>query len=144
MTDFHNYSEATKMEATAEYTFYEIQGEPMIVVAPTTEQNPAYMNYILKNSRAHMRQIEAGNLSVDLLKQLRSRDRELFPRFVVKNFSDNIVDSNGERVPFSQDAAKDFIDALPDHVFDGLRDFAGKIANFVEYDTADVGDLAKN
>ena len=144
MTDFEHYSKATIVSLTAEYVFHGIQGEPAVIVAPSTEENPAYMNYILKNSRAHLRQIESGNLTVDLIKQLRSRDLDLFPKFILKGFKDSVVDAEGNSVPFSKEAAADFLSALPNHEFDGLREFVGKITNFVEYDTVDPEELAKN
>ncbi len=62
MSDFSHLSrlhvEATD---TVDYTFYQIEGEPTLQVAPATEANKPYFNAILRRGRKNVRALNAGN-----------------------------------------------------------------------------------
>jgi hypothetical protein len=114
---------------TADFVIYQINGEPTITLKPATEANKPYFNAVLKRSRRNMRAVQSGAINQVMIKENREQDRDLFPRFVVVGW-DGILDSDGEPVEFTKENCADFLAALPDWLFDEVRDFAGKSSNF--------------
>lgn len=129
--DFSNISrQEIKTQDTAQFTFYRIQGmTPVLTVKPATEANPDYMRAILRGSREQMRRMRGADLTPEMLKENREKDRQLFPRFVVMGW-EGVLDASGEPVTFSQDACEAFLRALPDDIFNELRDFCSTPDNF--------------
>ncbi|MHA1859164.1 MAG: hypothetical protein ACTSUU_06935 [Candidatus Thorarchaeota archaeon] len=131
-----------KAGETAPFTFYQIVGEPVLHLAPATEANKPYFNALLKRSRKNQRRLQGGNFTATVIAENRDDDRELYPRHIVKGW-DQVVDSDGESVPFSKEACADFLTALPDWLFDEARQFAVDASNYVDVE-ADVEELAGN
>lgn len=116
---------------TAELTLYQIEGEPVLILSPATEVNKPYFNALLKRSRKNQRRIAAGNFSADLIKENRDNDRELYPQFVMRGWKD-IDKVCGEELDPTPDNFRDFLDSLPDYIFDEIRSFSTDSQNFVE------------
>lgn len=94
--------------------------------------NPGWLNAITAHAAANPTRLRGiatqGNREVAQL--LEARDRALFPKHVVVGW-DNVVDSEGQRVPFSVEACSDFFEALPLWILDDVRLFALTASNFV-------------
>lgn len=115
--------------ATSEFTFYQIQGRPTLTVRPTGEANPPYMNAMFKRSKGVARRLRSGDMSVDLLEETRDIDLKLYPKYVVTGWKDVETDS-GDEAPFNAELVAQFLDALPEDLFDELRAHCGDLSNF--------------
>jgi hypothetical protein len=140
--DFSHLQKLDIKDKTARYSFYQIRDEPTLILRPANEANKQYFNAVLSKSRKNVRAIQAGHVNQSMIAESRNKDRELYPSFVVVGW-ENVVDSQGEEVPFSSEACRDFLNALPDWLFDELRTFAAKSSNFAE-DRVDAGEVAGN
>lgn len=145
MADFSHLKELdVAADKTAEFTLHQITVNgrtPVLVVAPATEANKPYFNALLKRAGKAARQMKAGNISADLLEKNRDEDKELYPRYVLKGWRD-MVDAGGAEVPFSAEEASNFVEALPNWLFDELRNFCGNPTSFADF--IDVEVSAKN
>ena len=69
----------------------------------------------------------------------RDEDRRLYPKHILRGWR-GVVDSNGDVVEFNPERAAEFVEALPDWLFDELRAFCGDVQNFLEEDDGDEED----
>lgn len=118
-----------------------IEGEPEFLCHPAQEVNKPYFNAVLRESRKHARALQKGNMTVEMIEENRERDRRLFPVHVIKDWK-RVKDDKGKDVPFSKEECEAFLKALPDWLFDELREAAQATNNYVE--VGDSGQLAKN
>lgn len=119
---------------------------PVLHVSHAGDSNAGYQNALLKASKGRSRQIANGNISVELIREMRDTFRRLFPAYVVHGW-ENVRDAHGSLVPFSQAACADFVAALPDHILDDLTSFCSQAVNFLDDDMPtpdDVEALAGN
>lgn len=125
-----NFSKLKKLEltaaATAVYVFTNIDGAPQVTVKPSTEINKPYYNALLKRIRKNQR----ANPTVNIIAENREEDRQLFVQHIIVGW-DNMKEITDDTT-FNKENCKDFLDALPDYEFDGLREFCSNPANFVE------------
>ena len=133
------------VKTTAEMTLHAVDGAPVLILAPALESNKGYFNASLKSSRKHLRSVRNGNMTAALVEDTRDEDRRLYPIYVIKGWR-NVQDMNRKDVPFSPEACAGFLDALPNWLFDEVREFAGMPANFVggNGDMVDTETVAKN
>ena len=145
MTDFSHLNKlAVRNDRTAEYIFYQLQDEPSLTVVSATESDKSYTNSVLKRSRRTMRRMKGGNITPAMLIEGRNEDRELYPKLIIKGW-DGIVDAKGKKVKFELENVLSFITALPDWIFDDLREFCGTPINFLEDDDiVETDEIAKN
>ena len=131
MTDFSQIQKQVgePSGSTVRYTFYEIEGEPWLDIVSATEYNKPYFNELLKRQRRNRRSIRTGKISVDTLKNNREEDLDLYAKHVIKGWG-KIQDSKGNEVPFSKGACLDFLKAIPNWIFDDLRNFAADPLSF--------------
>lgn len=127
---------------TADFTIHQIEGAPVLVLKPATEVNKPYFNAVLKRSRRNVRALKAGAVNTAMIAENREQDRELFPKFVIETWRD-VVDSQRKSVEFNRENCEEFLRALPDWIFDEIRDFAGNSTNFTD-DAPDIEEKAKN
>jgi hypothetical protein len=148
MTDFSNLSalQITE-EATAEFAFFGINGEPTLTCRPATQENKPFFNAVLaKNKQAQRKQKgrRAQAPTAATLAEARANDIELFVEFIIVGWS-NVVDAKGKAVKFSKDVCKQFLEAIPGDMFDELRVFCLEIANFrTEMDPEELEELSGN
>ena len=114
---------------------------PVLLVASSTEANKPYFNALLKRAGKSARAVRAGKLTAAMLEENREEDKDLYPRFVIRGWTD-VLDGDGKALKYSNSDCADFIDALPNWIFDDLRVFCGNPANFA--DLIDVEVNAKN
>ena len=132
MSDFSHLAKLDVGVAEAtDYTFYQIEGEPTLTVAPATESNRPYFNATLRRSRKNVRAITANSISAGMIASNREEDKAMFVAFIIKGWRD-VEDSDGKEVPFTQDNVRDFLNALPNWIFDDLRTFVTNPANFLD------------
>lgn len=131
--------ESTKL---VPYEIIQIADKPVLQVAPATEVNKPFFNALLRRARKTSKAVQAGAITAGLIDSNREEDKELYSQFVVKGWS-NVKDESGNDVPFSQADCLEYLKALPNYIFDPLREFVSNPMNFVE-DTLDVDTAAKN
>jgi len=136
MTDFSHLKNLDVKDKTARYTIHQIAGTPVLIIKPATEANKPYFNAVLKKSRRNVRALKAGAINQVMIAENREQDRDLFPKFVVTGWED-LSDAKGKPVEFNRENCEAFLRALPDWIFDEVRDFAGNSVNFTE-DMPDV------
>lgn len=144
MTDF---SQLKKLDVTAEktaiYTFFNIEGEFQLVVKPATEANKPLFNALLRRARKNNKAVQAGAINLGMISANRDEDRDLYSQHVVIGWK-KVVDANGKEVEFNTSNCLDFLKAIPDYEFDGLREFCSNPMSFIDRDTIDASTTAKN
>jgi len=131
-------------ETTAKYPIHLISvggKTPSLILRPAGQANADYFNSLLKVSAKAAKAVAAGSVTLEMINETRDNDMDFFPRFVVVGWED-VYDAEGNEVKFSKATCGEFLKALPDHVFDEIRNFAGNMANFV--DGVDIDVTAKN
>ena len=120
-------------EDTAELTIYSVElpngKNPTLIGKHAGETNKPYANRLLKKSVVNSKLVKAGKMDVGMLERNRDQDRALFPIHVLTGWKD-VCDAAGKDVAFTPDEAKDFVDALPNDIFDEVRDFFADAVNF--------------
>jgi len=134
-------------EMTAELTLHDIENpdgtSPTLFLAPATEVNKGYFNGLLRRSRKNMRNIQEQNFDTSMIKDNRDNDRVLYAKYIVKGWK-NVKDDKGKDVPFNEENCQGFLEALPDWLFDKVRNFATIVRNFVTGDMPDAETTSKN
>lgn len=115
---------------TAELKLHVIDGAPTLVLLLAGESNKPYFNAQLRKARKGLRAARSGMITAAMLEESRDEDRELYAAHVVRDWR-GLVDDDGKSVPFSEDACKQFLHALPNWLFDEVREFATSISNFM-------------
>lgn len=136
-----------KSKDTAIFTLYGVElvgsdGQartPTLTVRHAGESNKPYFNEMLRRAE-HLARRKA-KVTVELIKDNRERDRDLYPQHVVIGWND-VVDASGHPVSFNKEDCKTFLSSLPDDMFDELREFCREAQNFRE--TTDGGAAAGN
>lgn len=131
MANFEHLSKLDISEdVTVDYPLNNLKGTPTLKLAPATADNKPFFNEVLRLSRVN-KTPKAKSVSYDLVQSGRDRDRELFAKHVIKGWA-GVIDSDGKEVPFSLSNVQSFLTALPDWIFDEIRDFSGVPENFIE------------
>lgn len=145
MTDFSHIEKlAVTVDARAEYAFHNIEcvddNYVMLIVAPASEPNKPYFSalarYAIKNRRTMANNVNVLEVSRDL-------DRKLYSDFVVKGW-ENVIDADGKPVTFTKKVCKEFLDSLPNAMFDLLREYAADVDNFGGIGEEEAEFAAKN
>lgn len=104
-----------------------------LFVMPTNEANKPYHRAMLSNNARRARHEaanEAGPMAqAESAKLDREDDRALFPGTIVVGW-EGVRNTAGELVPFSVDAVRALLAALPNWLFDKLRLFCVRPENF--------------
>lgn len=121
-------------EKTVEFTMGVIPGRPILSILPATALNGPYYNEILREAIKAKEAVEAEELpeeAVDLMAANRGSDRKLYPLYIIRGWR-SVKDGEGNDIPFSPDACKEFCTSLPDWIFDELRNYAATPGNFMK------------
>jgi hypothetical protein len=120
-----------RREATTWVELPEVSPKARVQVRPATEANPPYFNAMLKTAAPRARRVtRTDRVSIEDTAENRDEDRALFPRYVLVGW-EGILDTAGQPVPFSSDHARDFCRALPDWLFDRIRNVAATPERFL-------------
>lgn len=141
MVDFSNLKPLHISEETlAEYVFDDIPGEPSIWMAPATDANPLYQAERLRVSIERAEAAEKAPrvarkrkvvLTTDDIEADRELDRDLLSRCCAKKWGTAPQDAKGATPEFSAANCYDFFKAMPNYMFDPLRNFVANPFNFV-------------
>lgn len=144
MADFSNLKllDVTN-DTTAEYVFPDVPGEPSIILAPAHDSNETFRNERLRRQIERAERFTKGprgrgagkSTPESLARQLeddREVDRQLIARACARGWGKAPRDVNGDEPEFTPDNCYDFLKALPNYMFDPLRNYAVNIYNFVE------------
>ena len=135
-------------DARINYELPEIPGTPTLVLLSATSDNKAYFNAMLrsaKNSKPGHKGKRMSATDPAVTRMAREADRKDYPGNVIVDWN-GVVDSDGNEVPFSEENCADFLSALPDWLFDNIRNTASVPTNFVKGFDQDEGveaDLSK-
>lgn len=143
MADFSNLKVLdVTSDTTAEYIFPFIPGEPSLILAPAHDSNEAFLNERLRlqiertEKAADGPRKQAAKITVEDLKAGQQEDREqdrlLLSRTCARGWGTPPKDVDGNQPEFSAENCYDFLKALPDYMFDPLRNFCANIYNFVK------------
>jgi hypothetical protein len=140
------FSHLTKLDVRKDMetriTLYQITGEPILILSPATEANKPYYNQVLKQQRnaATMIRIK-GSITPEQVAKSRDEDKQLYPKHIVKGW-ENVLDDKGKKVSYSTEACEEFLEALPNYIFDEIRNHAQLPSNF--FDEIDIEEAEKN
>lgn len=131
--DFSHFQKLeVRKDATSEYELVELgENAPVLEGVFAGEKNRTYQNALLKRATRNARRLRSGRLTGRELRDNRDHDRELYPVCVIKRWR-LVVDKNGKEVDFSEDNCFGFLEALPDHIFDDVRNHFSNPTNFIE------------
>jgi len=116
--------------ATAKFPFALIEGNPSLTVRPATDVNVPFFNAILSRDKSAEREIAKGSdVTDEQMNAVRLKDIDLFVEFIVIDW-ENVLDSKGKKVKFTQDNCREFLLAIPVDMFNQLRLFCLNINNF--------------
>ena len=119
-----------------------------LLLKPATEANRPYYNAMLKLSGKRARTLaRSGQISVDDLRKNRAEDRKLFPRYIIAGW-EHVETAEDRELPFEEKQFVDFsaemavelCQALPDHLFDRIRNHAATPEQFYEEDEMPLDD----
>lgn len=92
--------------------------------------NKGYMNAKLRGGQSPLKLLKRQTRDLSTANRERNRlEKELFSEHVVIGW-ENVRDDDDQKVPFSADACAEFLQAMPDWMFDSLYTFAANPANF--------------
>jgi len=124
---------------TADFVFYEIEGHPSLTCLPATSINRSFFNAVLKRRKELARKLRGRKNEVPTeaeMAAVRKQDAELFVQYIVTGWSD-VIDVDGNEVEFSQEECQEFLMAIPQDMFEDLRNFCLDISNFRQQDRMD-------
>lgn len=110
---------------------------PYLMLKPATEANKPFARAQLLRSNKRMRSTGGRGVSLETIEGSRDDDRDLYPRFVITGWG-NVFDQSGNEVAFSVKECEEFLTALPNWVFDGVRAYATNAQNFASLNDEDV------
>lgn len=136
---------------TIPYVIEDIPGEPVLHMLPATSVNKPYFNELLRAAKIASKTKRANkgkkrDINANTVAEARDDDRRGYPLKVITGW-ENVIDAQGDIVPFSEDACRDFLFAIPDWMMDDIRNTASNPANFSEgFETNKEGEavLSKN
>lgn len=146
MSKFSNLHRLDVAEKTSWCDLPEIGPDARIELRPANEANKPYFNALLKQSAKRARALARGaSITADVLSKNRDEDRVLYASYVACNWN-GIEDAENKVVAFSAEDCLDFFKALPDWLFDRVRNHASSPENYVEFGDVRVegADLAGN
>lgn len=146
MSKFSNLQRLNVSEKTSWCDLPELGADARLELKPASEANKPYFNALLKQSAKRARAVARGAaITADVLSKNRDEDRVLYSEYVVKGW-EGIVDAQNKLVPFSNEDCVEFLKALPDWLFDRIRNHASAPENYVEFGDvqAEGSELAGN
>lgn len=108
-----------------------VDGAPDVVLIcrPATEDNKAYTNARLKAAQGIVRAGANVGVTQSVIEESRERERELYAAHVVKGW-ENVCDTDGKPVECNERTVLEFLEALPNWLFDDVRTFCRHPNNF--------------
>lgn len=124
-------------DATSWMDLPEIGPRARLQMRPATQDNPGYLNALLKRSAKRARTVVRQQnpdmaVIVEQMREDRLDDRKVFPLHVIVDW-EGIPGDNGQDVEFAPERVLAFCseEVLPDWLFDRIRNYAGAAENFL-------------
>lgn len=130
-------------ESTARFHFYDLPGEPWILVKPGGDLNRPYFAAVLASQSKNRKRLMKGKIDAEMLERNREVDRKLYPRHIDAGEWGGWEDDEGNEVPYSPQAFEELMQQLPSDLFDELRAFCNEPVNFRSEDEPDLDDIAE-
>jgi hypothetical protein len=139
-------------DKTAELQLISIVGVdkavPVLIGKPANEANKSLLNAVLKRNKGGKKSaVVVGaarrDLSAETLDLQRDEEKPLYAEHVLVGWK-HIPDMNGEPVEFTPENAKEFLESLPDWIFEDIRQFFQNPMNFLDEGESLDGDEGKN
>lgn len=151
MADFkHLAALRVEADATVDFTFFRIAGEPTLTVRPAGDTNPDFFNAALRANKKAQRAARGRRGQTptpESIERARQADITIFADTIVTGWS-GVMDSDGNEVEFSRENLVQFLNAIPPDMFNELRNFCLDIDNFrdapEEMDEEELEDLQGN
>lgn len=134
-------------QSTSKFIFYDLQGEPWLMVKPATEHNKPYFNALLKKNAGSRRARLNKVIDAAAIERDRAEARELYTTHVTNvGIWGNWIDDAGAPIPYSPAAMASLLQSLPAEQFDQLRLYCAELANFRSdvVSADDAEDAGKN
>ena len=148
MTDFTYLKELETTGKTARYTMVMIaltnkdnMQHPVLICRPATEVNRAFANEQLRITKKNVPLVRSGAVSLDTIAENRDAERGLYAKHVIAGW-ENVIDGDGAQVAYDSTVCLEFLNSLPDFIFDEVRNFCTNPQNFVE--AVSVEAIVKN
>ena len=142
MVDFSQFNALKAINRTVDYEVYQIAGEPILKILFAGEPTKPYYSALIRKSGKKIRALQSSRVTPSMARENREDDKGLYAAHIIKGWS-GIVDANGKEVPFTSENVLDFLNALPDWIFEDIRRYASDIQNFIE-DAIETEVIAKN
>lgn len=115
-----------------EYELHQIPLDPVpvLMLKPATEANKPYFNALLKQSGKALANMRSGSITAKMTAERREQDKALYAKYIIDGWK-NIPDENGQFVPFNKKNCEEFLEQLPDWIFDDVRAYAAKPENYL-------------
>lgn len=155
MVDFSNIAKQAKPQETRLYIFDSLVGEPSLVCRPAHDENAAFFDERIRLAAERAEKVKneprrkSGDpiVTPDIIRKSIEEDRDYDRRIIAKVCIADWgpsppVDAKGKPVPFTEDNARAFLEALPNYIIDPFRNWIANIFNFVDRPKADPGQQA--
>ena len=121
--------------------------QPTLLVRYAGDTNNGWRNAIAKfNAKTGLARKAVQGRSREADRLALERDIELYPEHIISGW-EGIVDDDGQQVSFSREACREFLEALPQWIFDDVRIFCSTATNFIagsEPTEEEIGEQAGN
>lgn len=146
MVDFSHVTKALDTSSkTVRFEFDMLHDVPVAIVRPATQSNSEYFSRAMQIGSDITKSLKRGKgISRETMKKLRERDYELFPRHVIVSWENPPTDASGAPVEMTPENTEQFLRALPEYVFEELRNFVGNEYNFLDHSSEDLEEHGKN
>lgn len=134
-----DFSDQTVTEASRYiHTFYDLKGDPKAWVecAPALEANRPFFNAVIARANDNLERLSGDGADAVMLEESRDEDRELYPELILTGkWGGNVDQPDGTTIKLDElecsvENRAAFLNALPPHVFDKLRNACGNPKSF--------------
>ena len=118
-----------------EYRFHNIDlgnGKiPSFIVVSASDVNKSYFSAFLKATSPKMRQAQSSKITMNFVEEVRAINKDLYSKYVIVGWK-NVIDDEGRESQFSPTQCREFLNYLPDQMFDELTSFCSTYTNFID------------
>jgi predicted YcjX-like family ATPase len=138
MPNFSHLQKAEVRDAELPYKLEQIEGAPTIWFAPGTDVNKTFQNETLRRANQRQRTRRNKLVTPDTVEASRQEDREIIAKTCAKRW--DVKDADGQDVEFTYENVLEFFQALPNWIFDELRQWVTEPSTFVGGEGDNLGE----
>lgn len=139
LSKFNVTAEMTHAHKMEDITLRDAEGKehvPVLIGKPATEANKPYARLQLQKSNKRAKSMAARGATLETMDSSREDDRAMYPRMVLVGW-EHVYGDDGQPVEFNVRHCTEFLEALPNYVFDAARQAFTTPQNFVQGVDAD-------